>query len=219
MEAHVSLQANAPEDAKFYVVVQGSRLTHITTAKRGDDGLTLRFTVPGMMISNTTTYSLSLLLSHCFQSRFTMSPLGHDSAEVCSVTSYFYAVDQVRPCEAEVSLEYLRDVAQEAAEYLSANRNQLGSQSYLEFLKRFSVLTAEEELSADGLDCKEEDAQLRQVAGVEANLRQLDEKITYAMANMDYPQQWKNTDSQLRDEGNETGSSSGTCELWSCRFF
>lgn len=142
-----------------------------------------------------------------------MSPIGHDSAEVATVTSYFYAEDQVRPCEAEASLEYLRDVAQEVAEYLSANRKQLGSQCYPEFLKRFSVWAAVEELPADGLDCKEEDVQFRQGSGVEASLRQLDEKITYAMANMDYPQQWKNTDSQLRDEGNETGSESGTCEL------
>lgn len=49
MEAHVWLQANAPEDAEFYVVVQGSRHTHVTTAKRGEDGLTLCFTVPGML--------------------------------------------------------------------------------------------------------------------------------------------------------------------------
>lgn len=61
VEAHVRLQANAPEDAEFYVVVQGSRLTHITTAKRGDDGLTLCFTVPGMSTSNNTLISLC----HC----------------------------------------------------------------------------------------------------------------------------------------------------------
>ncbi|TMS08072.1 Rho guanine nucleotide exchange factor 28 [Larimichthys crocea] len=103
VEAHVRLQANAPEDAEFYVVVQGSRLTHVTAAKRGDDGLTLCFTVPG-----------------------------HAIVEVVSVTSYFYAEDQVKPCEGEASLEYLRDVAQEVAEYLSANRDQLSPQSYLE---------------------------------------------------------------------------------------
>ncbi|KAF1377765.1 hypothetical protein PFLUV_G00204140 [Perca fluviatilis] len=109
VEANVRLQANAPEDAEFYVVLQGSSLTHVTAAKRGDDGLTLCFTVPG-----------------------------HSLVEVVSVTSYFYAEDQVKPCEGEASLEYLRDVAQEAAEYLSANRDQLGPQSYLEVLKRFS---------------------------------------------------------------------------------
>lgn len=47
MEANVRLQASVPEDAEFYVVVQGSRLVHVTTAKRGDDGLSLSFTVPG----------------------------------------------------------------------------------------------------------------------------------------------------------------------------
>ena len=52
------------------------------------------------------------------------------------------------------------------------------------------------------LDHSVEDVRLGQSSGDEAGLRQLDEKITQAMANMDYPQQWKNTDSQLR-EGNE----------------
>lgn len=48
VEAHVRLQASAPEDAEFYVVIQGSTHAHVTTAKRGDDGLTLCFVVPGM---------------------------------------------------------------------------------------------------------------------------------------------------------------------------
>nr|XP_046230151.1 rho guanine nucleotide exchange factor 28 isoform X2 [Scatophagus argus] len=172
VEAHVRLQANVPEDAEFYVLVQGSGLTHVTAAKRGDDGLSLSFTVPG-----------------------------HALVESVTVTSYFYSEDQVKPCEGEASLEYLRDVAQEAAEYLSANRDQLGPQSYLEVLKRFSMRlwTADEELSVGEVDCSEEDVRLRQSSSNEAGLRQLDEKITQAMANMDYPQQWKNTDSQPRE--------------------
>ncbi|XP_078018226.1 rho guanine nucleotide exchange factor 28 isoform X2 [Epinephelus lanceolatus] len=173
VEAHIQLQDSTPEDAEFYVVVQGSRLTHVTAAKRGDDGLTLRFTVPG-----------------------------HDLVEIASVTSYFHTEDQVKPYAGEASLEYLRDVAQEAAEYLSANRDQLGPQSYLEVLKRFSTLAqaADEELLAVEIDCKEEDVQHRESLGDEAGcLRQLDEKITQAIANMDYPQQWKNTDSQPRE--------------------
>lgn len=135
--------------------------------------------------------------------------------EAVSITSYFYAEDQVKPCEGEASLKYLRDVAQDAAEYLSANRDQLGPRSYLEVLKRFSAWAqaADKELSAAGL----EDVQLGQSSGDEGGLRQLDEKITQAMANMDYPQQWKNTDSQTR-EGNEIGSESVTHKLWSSRF-
>ncbi|XP_019124676.1 rho guanine nucleotide exchange factor 28 isoform X2 [Larimichthys crocea] len=165
VEARVRLQANAPEDAEFYVVVQGSRLTHVTAAKRGDDGLTLCFTVPG-----------------------------HAIVEAVSVTSYFYTEDQVKPCEGEASLEYLRDVAQEVAEYLSANRDQLSPQSYLEVLERFSTWA-----EAADEDCNEEDVRLRQSSGDEAGLRQLDEKIAQAMANMDYPQQWKNTEGQPRE--------------------
>ncbi|XP_040915053.1 rho guanine nucleotide exchange factor 28 isoform X2 [Toxotes jaculatrix] len=172
VEANIRLQANAPEDAEYYVVVQGSRLTHVTAAKRRDDGLTLCFTVPG-----------------------------HDLVEVVSVTSYFYAEDQVKPCEGGTSLEYLRDVAQEAAEYLSAHRDQLGPQSYLEVLKRFPTWAqaADQELSVGGLDRDEEDVRHKDSRGGEAGLGQLDEKITQAMANMDYPQQWKNTDSQPRE--------------------
>ncbi|KAK9532337.1 hypothetical protein VZT92_009725 [Zoarces viviparus] len=170
VEAHVRLQANAPEDAEFYVVLRGSDLTHVTAAKRGAEGLTLCFTVPG-----------------------------HALVEVVSVTCYFYAEGQVKPCEGETSLEYLGDVAQEAAEYLRTNGDQLGPQSYLEVLKRFSTWAqaADEELSAAGLD--EEDVRLSRSSGDAAGLRQLDEKITQAMANMDYPQQWKNTDSQPRE--------------------
>lgn len=49
VEASVRLEASAPEDAEFYVVIRGSTLTHVTTAKRGPDGLTLRFTAPGTL--------------------------------------------------------------------------------------------------------------------------------------------------------------------------
>ncbi|KAG7498232.1 rho guanine nucleotide exchange factor 28 isoform X4 [Solea senegalensis] len=175
VEASVKLQASGPEDAEFYIVVQGSRLTHVTTAKRGDDGLTLRFTVPG-----------------------------HDLVEVASVASYCCTEGQVEPCEGEASLEYVSDVAQTAAEYLSAHRDQLGPQSYQEVLKRFPVWvqSADEELSAGWLrrdEGDDDDAQLRESRGYEADLRQLDEQITQAMANMDYPQQWKNTQSQQRE--------------------
>ncbi|XP_041666310.1 rho guanine nucleotide exchange factor 28 isoform X2 [Cheilinus undulatus] len=167
VEGHVKLQAPAPEDADFYVAVQGSELTHIMTAKRGNDGLTLCFTVPG-----------------------------HDHVEDVSVTSCVYTEDTVRPCEGETSLKYLRDVAQEAAEYLRANRHQLGPQSYLEVLKRFSTSAqvADEEFSPGGFDHNEIDKTLMQRSGDNVFLRQLDEKMVVAMANMDYLQRWKNKD-------------------------
>uniref|UniRef100_UPI0037E89362 rho guanine nucleotide exchange factor 28 isoform X2 n=1 Tax=Semicossyphus pulcher TaxID=241346 RepID=UPI0037E89362 len=169
VEANVTLQAKAPEDAEFYVALQGSELTHVTPAKRGDDGVTLCYTVPG-----------------------------HSLAEVVSVTSYFYAQDQVKQNEGETSLEYLGDVAQEAAEYLSINREQLEPQSFLEVLKRFSTgaVKADEEFSAGGFNCEEEDMQS---PGDHEGLRQLDEKITQAMANMDYPQEWRDPDSHPKE--------------------
>lgn len=49
MEDHVQLHNDSflPDEAEFYVVVQGSRLTHVTAAKKGGDGQTLSFVVPG----------------------------------------------------------------------------------------------------------------------------------------------------------------------------
>lgn len=82
------------------------------------------------------------------------------------------------------------------------------------------VQAADEEYSAGVLDQDEgdeDDLQVRESRSEDAGLLQLDEKITQAMANMDYPPQWKNTDSQQR-EGNETGSESLSHELQSCRF-
>ncbi|KAF7659596.1 hypothetical protein LDENG_00295630 [Lucifuga dentata] len=168
VEAHVTLQdgAIAVEDAEFYVVLQGSRLTHVTVAKRRENGATLCFTVPG-----------------------------HDLAEAVSITSFFHAEDQVKPCGGESSLEYISDVAQDVAEYLNANRDQLGPKSYLEVLKRFSTRVRaadddgdeDDELATVWADGDEEEEQLRLS---EAGLRWWDEKITQAFANVDLPQQW-----------------------------
>lgn len=101
-------------------------------------------------------------------------------------------------------------MAQEAAEYLCANRERLSPQSYREVLKRFSTWSADVEPSAGVTACGEEVARLGQSQAAEAALRQLDENIARAMANMDYPPQWNHSDSQPGEEGNETGSESKT---------
>ncbi|XP_028274419.1 rho guanine nucleotide exchange factor 28 isoform X2 [Parambassis ranga] len=121
---------------------------------------------------------------------------GHDLAEVVSVTPYVYTEDRVEPCEGEASLEYLRDVAQEAAEYMSANKDQLGPQSYLDVLKWLSMQAADEELCVGQLGSSEEKVQSYDHG---AGLRPLDENITQALANMDYPPQWKDPPSQPRE--------------------
>ncbi|KAM3843308.1 rho guanine nucleotide exchange factor 28-like, partial [Diretmus argenteus] len=180
VEAHVLLQdpVTASEETELYVVLRGSRLTHVTVAKRGGDGLSFCFTVPG-----------------------------HDVAEVVSVTSYVHAEDRVKPCGSEASLEYISDAAQEAAEYLSTNRDQLSPRSHLEVLRRFSFLVGgqdkssgqDEELSSGQSDHDDEDVLIRSRAEDDASLVELDEKIVQAMANMDYPQQWRITDRQPRE--------------------
>lgn len=156
----------------------------------------------------------------CFLWCSTLSLIGHALAEAVTVTSYFYTENQINQCEGESTLEYVRDVAQEAAEYLTVNKEQLGPQSCLEILKRFSSLTqaADMELPANGSDCSEADVQLRKSSAAEAGLKQLDEEITHAMANMEYPQQWKNIDSHPGEGGNETGSESVSHEMLSSGF-
>lgn len=144
-----------------------------------------------------------------------MRPTGHDLDEVTAVTSYCYTEERVQPCRGETCLEYRRDVAQEVAECLSATREQLGPLSYQEALKSFSTSAAGEELGAGRSGCSNVD--VRPSSSAEADLRHLDEKITYAVANLDYLQQWKNTDGRPREEGNETGSESVAHELRSCK--
>ncbi|XP_013883841.1 rho guanine nucleotide exchange factor 28 [Austrofundulus limnaeus] len=164
VESCVRIQERAPHDAQFYIVAQGSKLTHVTEAKRGNDEQTLYFTVPG-----------------------------HDCVEVVSVTAYFYTNDQVNPCEGKAYLEYLRDVPQEAAEYLSANRDQFGPHSYEEVLQRFPVLSQ----AAGGQLCGGLLHYRDQIGPSSSDdLKLLDEKITLALSSMDYPLQWKNTDCQ-----------------------
>lgn len=70
MEVCITLQNKIPEEAELYVAVQGSELTHVTPARRGDDGLTLSFTAPGYSLHSVSTnaknISLSLSISHFF---------------------------------------------------------------------------------------------------------------------------------------------------------
>ncbi|XP_068430025.1 rho guanine nucleotide exchange factor 28 isoform X2 [Clinocottus analis] len=117
---------------------------------------------------------------------------GHALAEVASVTSYFHAAGRVTLCGGEASLEYLRDAAQEIAEHLTSIKEMLEPQSHLEVLRRFPMWAQEDEE-------EEEDKRPGGRSGPAASIRRLDEEITLAMANMDYPPQWKDTDAQPRE--------------------
>lgn len=211
VEALVSSPADAPDRAEFYVVVRGSALTHVTAAKRGADGRTLCYTVPGTSFRPPSKKKKKTL--HVRPRRppspVTVSPprspSGHAPAEAAAVTSYFYAAGRVEPCEGRASLQYLADAAQEAAEHLRANRERLGPRSHLEVLERFSAAGLERREEEDG------------ISGGESGLGKLDEKITQAMANMEYPQQWSEADAQPREGGEprSCGFLSGFCTLWS----
>lgn len=211
VEASVRLEASVPEDAEFYIVIRGSTLTHVTTAKRGLDGLTLRFTAPGTLTPDSIRILSFCLIIPLFSILILSAPTGHVLDEVAAVTSYCYTEERVQPCRGEASLEYRRDVAQEVAECSSAAREQLCPRSSQEALKRSEITsTAGGELGAG-------EADVQPGSSAEAGLRDLDEKITYAVANLDYPRQWKNTDSCPGEEGNETGSESVAHELRLCK--
>ncbi|XP_027881350.1 rho guanine nucleotide exchange factor 28 isoform X2 [Xiphophorus couchianus] len=168
------LQEAVPEDGEFYVVAEGSRLTHVATAKRGSDERTLCFTVPG-----------------------------HDCVEVVSVTAYISTNNGVYPYGCTAFLEYFRDTAQDAAEYLRGDWDQLDPQSHREVLRRFPLLAQAADQEICGLlEFREVETQLRGSSGDNVDLKHLDEKITLALANMEYPQQWKNPDREQR-EGHE----------------
>lgn len=203
------LEASAPEDAEFYVVIRGSTLTHVTTAKRGPDGLTLRFTAPGTLTPDSICILALPLILPLFSILIFLggggaSPAGHVLGEVAAVTSYCYAEERVQACRGEASLEYRGDVAQEVAECSSAAREQLCPGSSQEALKRFSTWKAGGEHAAGEVD-------VQPGSSAEA------EKITDAVATLDFPQQWKNTDGLPREEGNETGSESVAHELRLCK--
>lgn len=79
---------------------------------------------------------------------------------------------------------------------MSANKDQLGPQSYLDVLKCFSMQAADEEHCVGQLDSSEKKVQSYDNR---AGLRSLDENITQALANMDYPQQWKDPPSHPKE--------------------
>lgn len=213
VEASVRLEASAPEDAEFYVVIRGSTLTHVTTAKRGLDGLTLRFTAPGTLTPDSLRILSFPLVLPLFSISIFPAPsprTGHVPGEVAAVTSYCYTEERVQACGGEASLLYRGDVAREVAERSSAAGEQLCPRSSREAIRRFSTWNAGGERGAGGVD-------VQPGSSAEAGLRALGEKITDAVANLDYPQQWKNTDGLPREEGNETGSESAAPELRLCK--
>lgn len=155
-----------------------------------------------LFVSSFCCFPISILLGP--------PPAGHVLGEVAAVTSYCYTEERVRACGGEASLEYRGDVAQEVAECSSAAREQLCPRSSREAIERFSTWKAGGEHGAGGVD-------VQPGSSAEAGLRALGEKITDAVANLDYPQQWKNTDGLPREEGNETGSESVAHELRLCK--
>ncbi|XP_028318655.1 rho guanine nucleotide exchange factor 28 [Gouania willdenowi] len=157
-EVHLRLHIKVPAHAEFYVVARGSRLSHVAPAKRDDDGLSLCFSVPG-----------------------------HDLEEVVTVTAFLCVDDQVKSCDGGVSLDYCRDGAQQGAEYLRVNLEQLGPHTCHEMMKRFPSLVDDDK----HLDTNNEHVQRNGVGR-----RTLDEKITHALENLDFLQKWKNSDDQ-----------------------
>lgn len=68
VESCVKIQERAPQNAQFYIVAQGSKLKHVTEAKRGNDEQTLYFTVPGKFILEDKHSLFACLFLTNFQS-------------------------------------------------------------------------------------------------------------------------------------------------------
>ncbi|CAL8277373.1 unnamed protein product [Merluccius merluccius] len=156
------------EEADFYVVLEGSTLTHVAVARQRSGEGCLWFTVPG-----------------------------HNVPEVVSVSSYYCHEDnRVRPCGSTAALAYVSDTAQEVAEYLHANRWRLEPQSHLELQRLCSTRsrgwTQPDEEPTSGRDDEGQGFVRPSPAEDAVCLRELDAKVTQAMANMDILQQWRN---------------------------
>ncbi|XP_071205646.1 rho guanine nucleotide exchange factor 28-like [Salvelinus alpinus] len=175
-----------PEQTEFYVVLEGSRLAHVTVVKRAEDGESLCFTVPG-----------------------------HDLQETASVTVYRHTEGGAKPCGGRASLRYVWDLPQEVAEYLLANSDCLSPQSHLEVLRRVSAAPGEGDMEGDmsagpgkehslGQTDQEEEGvrggRPRPDPQIECHLREMDERITQAVANLNYPLEWSGKASQPREE-------------------
>ncbi|CAL8281854.1 unnamed protein product [Gadus morhua 'NCC'] len=166
VEAYISFRDPIvdSEETDFYVVLEGSTLTHVTGARSSEGRL--GFTVPG-----------------------------HNVVEVVSVSPFSCLEDGwARPCGGTASLEYVSDVAQEVADYLDANRSRLDPQSHLELQRLASWGTS-------GRDPRGEDPASGPNDGAGlvgpgpvgdgAGLRELDQRVTEAMANMEVLQPWR----------------------------
>ncbi|XP_067264549.1 rho guanine nucleotide exchange factor 28 isoform X5 [Chanodichthys erythropterus] len=100
------------EEADYCVVLVGSSLHHVTTAHRAEDHGSLRFTVPGHNVPEKVSVEV-----YCF-TRNSGSPI----SPLCQ--------------SGELSLEYIKDDAQEVAEQLM-NFEPLISSSHQDILRKF----------------------------------------------------------------------------------
>lgn len=82
-----------------------------------------------------------------------------------SVMAYLYAEGQPVSCLGKASVQYIQDDAQELAEFLVTHAHCLSARSHQDIAGRFSL--------SDKDGC-----------------RRMDESVTQAMANLDYPYSW-----------------------------
>ncbi|XP_043095102.1 rho guanine nucleotide exchange factor 28 isoform X3 [Puntigrus tetrazona] len=191
VRAKLQVSSRVQEEADYYVVLVGSSLHHVTTAHRAEDEGSIKFTVPG-----------------------------HDVPEKVSVEVYCCSRDGTGPmsllCDSgPLSLEYVRDKAQELAEQLM----NLTSSSYQDILRKFcpeKMFSSEtnhldqtgrhgtdgvcdprelfrlESLAEQGLNiCEQGNFSQREAPGTsefngEHRCTAVDEKITRALANLHF---------------------------------
>ncbi|KAK0150676.1 Rho guanine nucleotide exchange factor 28 [Merluccius polli] len=176
------------EEADFYVVLEGSTLTHVAVARQRSGEGCLWFTVPGMFLRVTTSQRSSR----------------------CPLTTAMKTTESGR-----VGVQRLwrtsATQAQEVAEYLHANRWRLEPQSHLELQRLCSTRsrgwTQPDEEPTSGRDDEGQGFVRPSPAEDAVCLRELDAKVTQAMANMDILQQWRNRPSELQPNGDRASHS------------
>ncbi|XP_018592200.2 rho guanine nucleotide exchange factor 28 isoform X2 [Scleropages formosus] len=100
---------------------------------------------------------------------------GHNLFEVVCITAYLYIEGRAISCLNKASLEYVQDDAQELAEFLLTHYHCLSTSSHKDIISKFRL-------------------------GDEADHRKMDENVTQAMANLDYPYSWNVLGSQPGEE-------------------
>ncbi|XP_028830368.1 rho guanine nucleotide exchange factor 28 isoform X3 [Denticeps clupeoides] len=208
---------HVPEGCEYYVALEGSTLGHVTSAQSSADGKLLHFTIPG----HNQAESVSVTLFRCVGT--------NEGVEVAPLTT-----------SGTLSLEYVRDGPQEAAELLMSAPDLLNSCSYMDILGKLTQEEAHQNIQhntgdgagaepskqegmeahcdscstqSDGEQCAAEKVYGEGETSADtacteyeikppsaSDLCRMDELLTLALSNMDFPHDWNGLGKQKVEE-------------------